>query len=70
MAAALDARLGGRTSRLVDYSPRAETIVADAVRALLGLTPRLSDDDALERALDPAQNRYRLETLNLSSTRR
>jgi len=66
-AAAADARLGRRTSLLVDYSARAEETTAEAVRAVLGATPdTLPDDAALERALDPSQNRYRLETLNLS----
>ena len=67
LAAAIDARLGRRTSLLVDYTPRAEETVAEAVRAVLGATPEsLPDDAALERALDPSQNRYRLETLQLS----
>jgi len=66
-AAAADARLGRRTSLLVDYSARAEQTTAEAVRAVLGATPdTLPDDAALARALDPSQNRYRLETLNLS----
>jgi thymidylate synthase ThyX len=66
-AAALDARLAGRTSLLVDYSPQAEQTTADAVRAVLGALPEaLPDDEALERALNPGLNRYRLETLQLS----
>jgi thymidylate synthase ThyX len=40
---------------------------ADAVRAVLGASPAtLTDDDALEQALNPSLNRYRLETLQLS----
>jgi thymidylate synthase ThyX len=39
--------------------------VADAVRHVLGRTD-LDDDEALELVLDPAQNRYRLDTLNVS----
>jgi thymidylate synthase ThyX len=67
VAAATDALLGRRTSLLVDYSARAEETAAAAVRAVLGATPdSLPDDAALARALDPSQNRYRLETLNLS----
>ena len=66
-ASATDALLGRRTSLLVDYSARAEETTAAAVRAVLGATPdSLPDDAALARALDPSQNRYRLETLNLS----
>jgi thymidylate synthase ThyX len=67
VAAALDARLGSRTSLLVDYMPGAEATTAEAVRAVLGLSAgELPDDDALDRALNPAVNRYRLETLQLS----
>jgi hypothetical protein len=49
----------------VDFSGRAEATTADAARAVLG-TPSLSDDEALERLLNPSFNRYRLETLQLS----
>jgi thymidylate synthase ThyX len=67
LAAALDARLGGRTSALVDYMARGEATTADAVRAVLGAGPEaLPDAAALDRVLDPGQNRYRLETLQLS----
>ena len=66
-AARLDARLGTRSSLLVDYTPQGEQTTAEAVRAVLGASPEaLPDAAALERALDPGQNRYRLETLNLS----
>ncbi len=62
-----DARLGGRTSKLVDASPRAEALVAEAVRAVFSLDEaELSDEDAIARVLDPAQNAYRLDTLNLA----
>jgi len=67
LAAALDARLGTRTSLLVDSMVHGEETTADAVRAVLGATREaLSDDDALERVLNPGLNRYRLETLQLS----
>ncbi len=66
-AARLDALLGGRTSLLVDFTARGEETTAEAVRAVFGATPdTLPDPEALERALDPSQNRYRLETLQLS----
>ena len=56
-----------RTSLLVDYTARGEETTADAVRAVLGATSEtLPDDEALERALNPSSNRYRLETLNLA----
>jgi hypothetical protein len=67
LAAELDRRLGGRTSLLVDFTPRAEATTAEAVRAVAGLTAdALPDDAALELLLDPSRNRYRLETLQLS----
>jgi thymidylate synthase ThyX len=67
LARELDARLGQRTSLLVDYTARGEETTADAVRAVLGATPdALPDEAALERVLSPAVNRYRLETLQLS----
>jgi thymidylate synthase ThyX len=67
LTAELDLRLAGRTSLLVDYSARAEPTLADAVRAVLGRTAEsLPDDQALELALSPALNRYRLETLQIS----
>ncbi len=67
VAAALDERLGSRTSLLVDYTAQAESTTADAVRAIIGATTaEMSDAAALERVLNPSQNRYRLETLQLS----
>jgi thymidylate synthase ThyX len=62
-----DAQLVGRVSRLVDSSDRAERVVAEAVRATFGLTEaELDDDEALDRVLNPARNRYRLDVLNVS----
>jgi len=66
-AARLDALLGPRTSLLVDFMARGEETTAEAVRAVFGVTAdTLPDAEALERALDPSQNRYRLETLQLA----
>jgi thymidylate synthase ThyX len=66
-AAEFDARLNGRWSRLRDASPDAEEIVAEAVRSVFGLTAaELSDDEALDRVMNPARNRYRLDILNVS----
>jgi thymidylate synthase ThyX len=65
--ARLEAQLDGRASRLVGYVSNAESLVADAVRAVLGLSSaQLSDDEALARALDPSLNRHRLDTLQLA----
>ena len=61
-----DQKLGGRTSRLIDYSPNAPRVAAEAFRAVLGLAEsQCSDAEALDRLLNPARNSYRLETLNI-----
>ncbi len=66
-AAAFDARLGGRWSRLRDCTRDGEAVVADAVRAVFGMSDEeLSEDEAIERVMNPARNRYRLEVLNVS----
>ncbi|HET8947884.1 MAG TPA: FAD-dependent thymidylate synthase [Candidatus Polarisedimenticolia bacterium] len=63
-----DEPLGGRTSLLVDYPAQNEATLAQAVREVLGLPrERLSDDAAIDRVLDPAQNRYLGEALNLTT---
>jgi thymidylate synthase ThyX len=61
-----DARLQGKTSRLLDYSPKAARVMAESYRAVVGLTESAcSDAEAIDRLLNPARNRYRLETLNV-----
>ena len=66
-AALFDARLNGRWSRLRDASTHAEEIVADSVRSVFGLNAsELSDDEAIDRVMNPAANRYRLDVLNVS----
>ena len=61
-----DAKLEGKTSRLVDYSSNASHIIAESYRAVVGLTAsQCSDSEALDRLLNPARNLYRLETLNV-----
>jgi thymidylate synthase ThyX len=61
-----DERLGGLTSKLVDYSPAAPRVLAEAYRAVVGIVESAcSDSEALARMLDPARNSYRLETLNV-----
>lgn len=66
-SADFDAQLDGRVSCLIDYSANAERVVAQAVRAVLGKTEaELNDDEALDLLLNPARNRYRLETLNVA----
>ena len=66
-AAAFDRQLNGRVAQLMDASPQAESVIAEAVRAVFGLdADDLSDDEALDRLLNPARNRYRLDALNVS----
>src|SRR5271169_2023918 len=61
-----DAKLNGKTSRLVDYSPNAVRVMAESYRAVTGLTESQCDDlQAIDRLLNPARNLYRLETLNV-----
>ncbi|HXW62408.1 MAG TPA: FAD-dependent thymidylate synthase [Candidatus Acidoferrales bacterium] len=61
-----DARLAGRTSKLVGYSPQAIGAITEAYRAVMGLTAaECGDREALDRMLNPARNRYRRETLNV-----
>src|SRR5256885_9648288 len=61
-----DARLGGKTSRLIDYSPNSPRIAAEAYRAVVGQTEaQCSDAEAIERLLNPARNLYRLEGLDV-----
>jgi thymidylate synthase ThyX len=62
-----DRRLDGRWSRLRDASVQAEDVVAESVRSVFGLTAdEMSDDEALDRVMNPARNRYRLDILNVS----
>ena len=64
---AFDGQLAGRVSRLVDWSERAEETVAEAARVTFGLSrEELPDEEALDRVLNPARNRYRLDVMNVS----
>lgn len=66
-AAAFDQQLNGRVAQLMDASPNAESVIAEAVRAVFGLdADDLPDEEAIDRLLNPAKNRYRLDELNVS----
>jgi thymidylate synthase ThyX len=66
--AEFDATLEGKVSRLVDWGARNEEVLADAVREVLGASKgRLSDDEAIALALDPARNPLLGEALNLTT---
>jgi len=61
-----DMKLARATSKLIDYTRDAVTTIADAYRAVLGITAaECADKDAIERLLNPALNPYRRETLNV-----
>jgi len=61
-----DAKLAGKTSLLIDYSPGAPRALAESYRAVVGLSEaECADNEALDRMLNPARNPYRLETLNV-----
>jgi thymidylate synthase ThyX len=63
-----DAKLGGRTSALTGWKADNEKLLADAVREVFGLTEgRMSDDEAVQAALDPKSNRWFGESLNVST---
>jgi thymidylate synthase ThyX len=56
---AFDEALGPYDSRLIGYDADAERVMAEAVRAVLAITPEaLSDEDALAQVLDPTRNPY------------
>ena len=60
-ASEFDRRLGGKVSRLRDWSAGAERVVADAVRATFGLTTAEMDDaEAIDRVMNPARIRNRI----------
>lgn len=63
-----DEELGGYTSKLLSHPEHGERIIADAVREVLGLPRKMmSDEEAINRALDPASNGLLSEALNLTT---
>jgi thymidylate synthase ThyX len=61
-----DGKLAGLTSSLLDYPSHAIPVMADAYRAVMGLTvAECPDAEALDRMLNPARNSYRRETLDI-----
>jgi thymidylate synthase ThyX len=64
--AEFDRELAGRTSRLLAATPDAESLIARSFRMVFGISEAaMSDDQALDELLNPAKNRYRLETLDV-----
>jgi flavin-dependent thymidylate synthase len=63
-----DHRLAGHVSKLVDHKAHGEAVLAQSVRTVLGVPKSaLSDDDAIDRVLNPARNPYLSEALNLTA---
>ncbi len=66
--AEFDRSLGEWTSRLVDYKVNGQGSMAQAVRAVLGVTESaLSEKDAIDLVLNPARDHYFGEALNLTT---
>ncbi len=62
-----DEQLNGRISRLVAWTPNGETVLADAVRAVIGIpASELPDDTAIRQVLDPAAHPALGSTLNVT----
>jgi thymidylate synthase ThyX/TM2 domain-containing membrane protein YozV len=63
-----DASLGGLVSRLVGRKPENESLLAAAVREVLGLpSSALTDDDAIALVMDPASNTALSGSLNVTT---
>jgi thymidylate synthase ThyX len=66
--AEFDASLGGLSSKLVDYKVNSESVLADSIRATVGLTrSQLPDAEAIRRVLSPAENKLFAESLTLTT---
>src|SRR6202162_6396467 len=56
-----DFNLRGKTSKLIDYSANAPRVIAQAYRAVVGLTEaQCSDTEGIDRLLNPARHLYPL----------
>jgi thymidylate synthase ThyX len=63
-----DESLGGRVSKLCDWKARGEQEIAQAVREVLGVSAsRLTDDEAIALACDPAKNTTLGQALNVTT---
>jgi thymidylate synthase ThyX len=63
-----DRDLGGRVSKLVDFKRDNERLLADAVREVFGLVrAELGDDEAIDWTMNPGQNRYLGDEMNLAT---
>lgn len=63
-----DKELGGRVSKLVDYTANTTDMICRAFRLTFGLDGgEISDESCIELLLNPANNRYLSERLNVLS---
>jgi hypothetical protein len=63
-----DVSLEGRISRLIDWKQRNELVLAESIREVLGVTrSQLSDDEAIDRVLNPSRNLLLGDELNLTT---
>ena len=63
-----DSQLGNYRSKLVSYLEEGPALMADAVRATMGLTKnQMSDNEAIDSVLNPSKNVYLTEALNVST---
>lgn len=63
-----DERLGGLTSKLIDYKVHGEETLAQSVRSVLGLPKNaLGDADAIDLVMNPARNSFYGQALNLTT---
>jgi flavin-dependent thymidylate synthase len=63
-----DRTLGERTSKLIDYKINGQSSMAQAVRAVLGVTEAsLSQEEAVDLVMNPAKNPLFGEALNLTT---
>jgi len=60
-----DKELGGKISKLISYHGNGELVLANAVRDVIGVSKKdLTDDGAIDLVMNPAKNKYLLDTLN------
>ncbi len=61
-----DLRLGGLSSKMIDHKANGEAVFAQSVRSVLGVPQSaMTDEEAIDRVLNPARNPYLSESLNL-----
>lgn len=62
-----DRELDGKRSKLISFPQNGEKLLAESVRAVLGLPEaRLTEEDAISLVLDPSRNRLLAESLVLT----